>query len=94
MAYGGSFPLGWNQSPSDWREWQWQLYQESLAEEEIDFEEVWEDAIGKDDPEEWLDISAIIPMEEEALKDWQIFTVSLLGAVEEARRRFDDESNS
>ena len=34
MTYGGSFPLGWNQSPSDWREWQWQLYQESLAEEE------------------------------------------------------------
>ena len=51
-------------------------------------------AIGKDDPEEWLDISAVMPMEEEVLKDWQIFTVSLLEAVEGAKRRFDDESNS
>ena len=33
MAYGGSFLLGWNQSPSDWREWQYQCYQESLEED-------------------------------------------------------------
>ena len=36
MEYGGSYPLGWNQSPSEWRERQYQLYQESLEEEEED----------------------------------------------------------
>jgi len=38
MTYGGVFPLGWNQSTSDWREWQYQVYQESLEEEEEDEE--------------------------------------------------------
>ena len=33
MSYGGSYPLGWDQPVSDWREWQYQCYQESLEED-------------------------------------------------------------